>query len=96
MLPASVLSPYFPMPLTESAIKRSRQNKERQKRLQPFKTNMKTMLKKVADAAKAGKKDEVKALLPMVQKAVDMAAKKGLIHRKNADRKKASVAKLAA
>ena len=84
------------MPLTESAIKRARQNKERQKRLQPFKTNMKTMLKKVADAAKAGSKDEVKALLPMAQKAVDMAAKKGLIHKKNASRKKAAMAKLAA
>jgi len=84
------------MPLTESAIKRSRQNKERQKRLQPFKTNMKTMLKKVADAAKAGNKDEVKSLIAQTYKAVDMAAKKGIIHRKNADRKKASVAKLAA
>jgi len=84
------------MPLTESAIKRSRQNKERQKRLQPFKTNMKTMLKKVADAAKAGNKEEVKALMAQTYKAVDMAAKKGIIHRKNADRKKASVAKLAA
>jgi small subunit ribosomal protein S20 len=84
------------MPLTESAIKRSRQNKQRQKRLQPFKTNMKTMLKKIADAAKAGNKDEVKALMPQVQKAIDMAAKKGIIHRKNADNKKSSVAKLAA
>jgi len=84
------------MPLTESAIKRARQNKERQKRLQPFKTNMKTMLKKVVDAAKAGNKDEVKTLLPAAQKAVDMAAKKGLIHKKNASRKKAAMAKLAA
>lgn len=84
------------MPLTESAIKRSRQNKERQKRLQPFKTNMKTMLKKVADAAKAGNKEEVKKLMAQTYKAIDMAAKKNLIHHKNANRKKASVAKLAA
>jgi len=84
------------MPLTESAIKRSRQNKQRQKRLTPFKTNMKTMLKKVADAAKAGNKEEVMKLMPAVYKAIDMAAKKGIIHRKNADNKKSSVAKLAA
>lgn len=84
------------MPLTESAIKRSRQNKQRQKRLTPYKTNMKTMLKKVADAAKAGNKDEVKKLMPAVYKAIDMAAKKGIIHRKNANNKKSSVAKLAA
>lgn len=84
------------MPLTESAIKRARQNTQRQKRLTPFKTNMKTMLKKIADAAKAGNKDEVKKLMPQVYKAIDMAAKKGIIHRKNADNKKSSVAKLAA
>ena len=84
------------MPLTESAIKRSRQNLQRRKRLQPFKTNMKTMLKKIGDAAKAGKKDEVKALLPQVYKSIDMAAKKNIIHKKNADRKKSLVAKLAA
>lgn len=84
------------MPLTESAIKRARQNKQRQKRLTPFKTNMKTMIRKIADAAKAGDKEGVKKLMPQVYKAIDMAAKKNIIHRKNADRKKASVAKLAA
>lgn len=57
---------------------------------------MKTMLRKIGDAAKAGKADEVKTLLPLVQKAIDMAAKKGIIHQKNADRKKSGIAKLAA
>lgn len=84
------------MPKTLSAIKRSRQNDARHKRLVPYKTHMKTMLRKITEAAKEGKKDEVTKLLPLVYKSIDMAAKKELIHRKNADRKKSLVAKLAA
>jgi len=84
------------MPKTASAIKRARQSLVRKARLQPVKTSMKTAIRKISDAAKAGKKDEVQKLLPTVYKAIDMAAKKQIIHRKNADRKKALVAKLAA
>ncbi len=81
------------MPLTESAIKRSRQNAVRQTRLQPYKTMVKTYLRKFQDAAKAGKKDELAKLLPQAYKAIDMAAKKGVLHRKNADRKKSLLAR---
>lgn len=83
------------MPLTLSAIKRARQNALRQERLTPYKTVMKTMMRKITDAAKAGKKDDAKAMLPKVYKAIDMAAKKNIIHWKNAARKKANMAKLA-
>lgn len=84
------------MPKTLSAIKRSRQNAVRHARLVPYKTHMKTMLRKIGDAAKTGNKDEIAKLMPAVQKSIDMAAKKGLIHRRNADRKKSLVAKLGA
>lgn len=84
------------MPITKSAAKSARQSLERQEHRQPYKTAMKTAIRKVVDAAKAGKKDEAKKLLPAVYKAIDTAAKKHLIHRKNADRKKALMAKLAA
>lgn len=83
------------MPITTSAIKRARQSLVRQERRRPFKTQMKTMMKKVAEAAKAGKKDEVVKLLPQAYKAIDMAAKKHLIHPSNAARKKSSIAKMA-
>jgi len=82
------------MPRTESAIKRARTNIEKHVRLQPYKTQMKTLLRKISEAAKAGKKDEATALLPQVYKSIDMAAKKNIIHWKTAARKKAGAAKL--
>lgn len=84
------------MPLTKSAIKRVRQDHVRHKRLVPYKTSMKTMMKKLADAMKAGKKDEAVALLPKVYKSIDTAAKKKVIHANTASRKKSLVARLVA
>ena len=57
---------------------------------------MKTMMKKMEDAAKAGKRDEAVALLPETYKAIDMAEKINILHKNNAARKKARMAKLCA
>lgn len=84
------------MPRIKSAIKRARQALVRRDRLQPYKTHMKTMLRKMNEAAKAGNKEEVAKLLPEVYKTVDMATKKNIIHPNTAARKKAAAAKLAA
>ncbi len=73
-----------------------RQAAKRRAARRPVSTYLKTMLRKVSDAAKAGKKDEVVKLLPQVYKSIDMAAKKHLIHQNNAARKKSLVARLAA
>ncbi len=81
------------MPLTKSAIKRERQNAVRAARLQPFKTRMKTVMRTFQEAAKAGKKDDMTKMLPGAYKAIDTAAKKGLIHEKNAARKKSLLAR---
>lgn len=81
---------------TKSAIKSARQAETRRKRLQPFKSNVKTMMRKLSDAAKAGKKEEAMKLVPQVYKSIDMAAKKNLIHRNTAARKKSLVARLVA
>lgn len=83
------------MPITSSATKAMRQAATRRVRRQPVKTMMKTMIRKITLAAKEGKTAEVQKLLPQAYKAIDMAAKKNLIHWKNAARKKAGVAKLA-
>jgi len=56
---------------------------------------MKTMIKKVTDLAAAKKLDEAKKLLPETYKAIDMAAKKNLIHKRTAARKKSLVCRLA-
>lgn len=84
------------MPITSSATKAMRQAAVRRQRRQPVKTTMKTMIRKITLAAKEGNTSEVQKLLPQAYKAIDMAAKKNLIHWKNAARKKAGVAKLAA
>lgn len=84
------------MPLTLSAIKRAKQNAVRHARLRPYKTNMKTMMRKLSDLVKEGKKSDAEKLLPQVYKSIDMAAKKQLIHHKNADHKKSLVARLLA
>jgi len=84
------------MPIIKSAIKRAKQNEERRKRLLPVRTFMKTMMRKLTDMVKAGKKTEAEKMIPEVHKAIDMAAKKNVIHRKNAARKKARMSKAVA
>lgn len=48
------------------------------------------------DAAKAGKKDDAQKLLSETYKAIDMAAKLNIIHKRNAARKKSRMAHLVA
>lgn len=84
------------MPRTKSAIKSARQSVDRNKRLQPYKTQMKTMMRKISDAVKDGKKDEATNMLPMVYKSIDLAAKRNIIHPKTAARKKSVAARLIA
>jgi small subunit ribosomal protein S20 len=84
------------MPIIKSAIKRARQNTVRRARRQPVKTLMKTMVRTCMDTVKAGKKADAQKLLPQVFKAIDMAAKKHIIHPKNAARKKSAMSKLVA
>jgi len=84
------------MPLIQSAIKRSRQNETRRTRLLPFKTNMKTMLRKIIDLTKEGKKEEAEKLLPQIYSSIDTAVKKRIIHPNTAARRKARMARLVA
>ena len=65
-------------------------------RRQPHKTRLKTALRKFSDAVKAGNRDEAVKMIPMVYKAIDMAAKKHIIHPNNASRKKSLVARMVA
>ena len=84
------------MPIIKSAIKRAKQNTVRKARLLPYRTTMKTMIKKIELLVKEGKKDEAVKLLPEVISAIDVASKKNIIHRKNADRKKSKISRLVA
>lgn len=84
------------MPRTKSASKSARQSVDRKARLQPFKTNMKTMIRKITDTLKEGKKEEATKLLPAVYKSIDTAAKKKIIEKNTAARKKSLVARMVA
>lgn len=81
------------MPLTQAAIKSAKQSKTRNARLKPFKTKMKTATSKFMEVAKTGKKADLIALLPQAYKDIDTAAKKGLLHKKTAARKKSLLAR---
>ena len=73
-----------------------RQNSVRRDRRKPAKTLMKTMIRKMEDAANEGKKEELLKLLPETYKAIDMANKLNIIHRNTAARRKSNMAKLTA
>lgn len=82
------------MPITSSAIKAARQSEVRRLRRMPAKTQMKNAVRAVMDLVKDGKKDEAAKALPRAYKLIDMAAKKHLIHKNNASRKKSLLARL--
>ncbi len=82
------------MPIIKSAIKAARQAEQRRLRRLPYKTSMRTFIRKVRDLAKAGQRSEAAKLLPQAFKAIDMAAKKNIIHWKNAARKKALLSRV--
>ena len=76
------------MPITESAKKALRQSKTRRvknlRKIRVYKENVKEFRKLV----KAGKFDDAKKLLPKVYKALDKAAKTGVIKKNKASRLK--------
>lgn len=82
------------MPILKASIKHARQSEERRARRQPFKTLMKSRIRKVQDLVKEGKNAEAVKLLDEAYKSIDTAAKKSIIHWKNAAKKKSSLAKL--
>ena len=84
------------MPIIKSAIKRAKQNTVRQDRRKPVKSLMKTMMKKMEDFIKEGKKDEAAMILPQTHKAIDMAQKINIINKNNAARKKSKMARMVA
>lgn len=82
------------MPLIKSAIKRVRQEKRRRIRNSITKRHYKELIKEFVDHVKEGKEKEAAALYPKVQKAIDTATKKKLIHKNNAGHKKSQLAKM--
>jgi len=82
------------MPITSSAKKALRSSKRKHVFNVRRKRAMKEMIKQIRTHVADGKKKEAQALLPGAYKAIDKAAKRGVIKKNTADRKKSRLAKL--
>ena len=82
------------MPIIKSAKKALRQNKKRRRRNLRKTSQTKNLIKQIRKFVLENKKEEAKKLLPQVYKAVDKAAKRGLIKKNNASRKKSRLTRL--
>ncbi len=71
----------------KSALKRVRQTAKRRLRNRHAMTTMRTYIKRLRTAVEAGNADEAKTALQIAVRALDRAASKGVIHRKQASRR---------
>ncbi|MFH1385710.1 MAG: 30S ribosomal protein S20 [Patescibacteria group bacterium] len=81
------------MPIKESAKKELRKAKKRRLLNMQRQKTMKDLLKKIKKLIAGNKKDEAKKLLSAAYQAIDKAAKRGVIKKNNASRKKSRLMK---
>lgn len=81
-------------PITKSAKKALRQNKKRKARNLIKKTRFKKLLKELGGLISQEKFEKATELLPQIYKALDKAAKSGIIKKQKASRKKSQAAKM--
>ncbi len=81
------------MPVIKSAKKALRQSRRRRVFNLRRSNKMKSLIKEVKELIKEGKKEEAQKLLPNVYKAIDKAAKRGVIKKNTAGRKKSRLTK---
>jgi small subunit ribosomal protein S20 len=79
---------------TQSAAKQARKALRRRKINRAIKSSIRSAEKQVRALIKSGKKEEALKLLPKAQSVLDKAAKKGTIHKNNANRRKSRLAAL--
>ena len=78
---------------SKSAEKRIRQNETRRLKNRALMNALRTQVKKAREALAAGDAERAKAVCAATGRALDKAAARGLIHRNNASRHKARLAK---
>lgn len=81
------------MPITKSAKKALRQSRKRRLFNLRRTKKMKSLVKQVRSLIEDKKREEALKILPQVYKAVDKAAKRGVIKKNTASRKKSRLAK---
>ena len=84
------------MPLIKSAKKQMRQSLKHRVRNYRVRTDLKLVIKEVMEVARHDKKEDAQKAVQKAYKIIDTAAKKGIIHANNADRKKSHMARLIA
>ncbi|MFH1956708.1 MAG: 30S ribosomal protein S20 [Patescibacteria group bacterium] len=81
------------MPIIKSAKKALRQSQKRRQFNLARKEKMKEVLRQIKKLKLEGKKEEVEKLLSSAYKAIDKAAKRGVIKKTAASRKKSRLVK---
>lgn len=81
------------MPIIKSAIKRVKQDKKRTIRNSKTKSMMRTSMKKVLEDVKNSDLEAATKDLQVAYKHIDTAAKKNIVHKKNAAHKKSKIAR---
>ena len=79
------------MPNIKSAAKRDEKSKQLRAKNRADKTALKTVIKKFDAAVEGGEKTAAAESYRVAVKAVEKAAAKGLLHKKNAARKKSAM-----
>ena len=82
------------MPIIKSAKKALRVSFRKKSVNDRRKSALKNAIKKIEKLVKADKKAEASKVLSLAYKAIDKAAKRGVIKKNNASRKKSRLAKL--
>lgn len=81
------------MPITSSAKKALRSSKRKKVFNLRRKNEMQNVIKEYKKLVAGKKTEEVKKLIPKLQKAIDKAEKRGVIKKNNASRKKSRLLK---
>ena len=81
------------MPNIKSAKKRVLVTEKKTRQNKAIKSALKTQIKKFLNAVTAGDKETATALYPATISAIDSAVTKGILHKNNANNKKAKLAK---
>ena len=80
----------------KSQIKRNRQNEAARQRNKAIKSSLRTAIRKFRTAAETGDTEQATAELRDASRKLDKAVSAGVIHRNQAAKKKAAMAKLVA
>jgi small subunit ribosomal protein S20 len=81
------------LPVTESAKKRLRQSDKRRLRNRVYRSEARTYVKRTNQLIAEQKLDEAAEVAALAVSALDRAAQKGVVHKKNAARRKSRLIK---